>query len=148
MDNKLIELLNKALSAEYQASFQYLNHYNNVRGKYTDIVDHFKSHMEEENGHASRLVQRIYVLGGAPVMKIDPPVAPYTDDVDEALKQDIVGERVAIELYSAIISYCESINDRATQVMIEDILTDEVTHMDEFAKIRRSTVTASKNENN
>jgi bacterioferritin len=139
MDTKLIELLNKALGDEYEATQQYLHHYNNVRSKNTDVIDHFKEHMEDEQGHANRLVSRIFILGGTPTINSD-PVSPYTDDIDEALKQDIIGEQKAINLYSEIVNYCEQIKDRATQVLIEDILTDEVGHIDEFAKIRRSTV--------
>jgi len=139
MDKKLIDLLNDALTAEYQAAYQYMHHYNNVRGKYPDVVDHFKSHMDEEIGHANELAQRIYTLGGVPTLD-NKPVAEFTEDVDEALKQDIIGEQEAIDLYSNILDYCEKVGDRGTCMMIEGILAVEVAHLDEFAKLRRSTV--------
>jgi len=85
------------------------------------------------------LAQRIYTLGGVPVID-NKPVAGFTEDVDDALKQDIVGEQEAIDLYSTILDYCEKVGDRATCMMIEGILAVEVAHLDEFAKLRRSTV--------
>jgi bacterioferritin len=142
MSEQLIALLNKALGDEYHAAMQYLHHYNNVRSKHSDVVDHFKAHMEDEQDHANRLCARIYILGGTPSINIE-PVAAFTEDIDEALKQDIIGEQEAIDLYSEIIAVCEQMGDRGTQVLIEDILTDEVGHIDEFAKIRRSTVSRS-----
>jgi len=139
MNEQLITLLNKALADEYHASMQYLQHYNNVRSKNTDVIDHFKEHMGDEQDHANRLVARIYIMGGTPTIDTE-KVANYTEDIDEALKQDIIGEQGAIDLYSQILDLCEQSKDRATQQLIEDILTDEVGHIDEFAKIRRSTV--------
>ena len=135
----LVELLNEAMQAEHQAIYQYMNHYNNVRGKWPDIVDHFKAHMDDELGHANQLAQRIYTLGGVPATAMLSP-AEFTEDVDEALKQDIVGEQEAIDLYSKIMDACEQVNDKATLMMIEGILAIEVSHIDEFAKLRRSTV--------
>ena len=140
--SELIRLLNEALRAEHQAIYQYMNHYNNVRGKWPDIVDHFKAHMDEEIAHANQLAQRIYTLGGTPDIEML-PVADFTEEVDEALKQDIIGEQKAIDLYGAILDHCEEINDKATIMMIEGIFAEEVTHLDEFAKLRRSTVTRS-----
>ena len=138
MEN-LIKLLNEAVKAEYQAIHQYNNHYNNVRDKHPEIIDHFKEHMDDELGHANQLVARIYTMGGVPTIEMK-PVAEYTENIEEALKQDIIGEQEAIDLYTSILDYCDEIHDRATTVMIEAILTDEVSHLDEFAKLRRSTV--------
>ena len=140
MNEQLINLLNEAIRAEHQAAYQYMNHYNNVRGKYPDVVDHFKDHMDDEIGHANELAQRIYTLGGIPDTSMK-PAADYTDDVDEALKQDIIGEQEAIDLYIKILKYCEEIDDVATVMMIEGILATEVSHIDEFAKLKRCAVT-------
>jgi bacterioferritin len=140
--DKLIEMLNEAMRAEHQAAYQYMNHYNNVRGKFPTIVDHFKDHMDDEIGHANELAQRIYTLGGTPDIEMK-PVADFTDDVDEALKQDIVGEQEAIDLYSDILKYCEETGDMGTTMMIEGILATEVAHIDEFAKLKGCSVTRS-----
>ena len=139
MDEQLIALLNQALEDEYQAALQYLNHYNNVRTKYTDVVDHFKEHADEEISHANQLAQRIYYLGGIPSIGIS-QLAEFTDDVQEALKQDIIAEQKAIDLYSEIIKHCEQTGDYATTMMIEGILAEEVAHIDEFCKFRACTV--------
>ena len=60
--------------------------------------------------------------------------------MSDILKQDIVGEQKAIDHYSEVLKLTESMGDYATTMMIEGILADEVSHIDEFAKIRRSTV--------
>ena len=138
-NQETINLLNEAIKAKHQAAYQYMNHYNNVRGKWTDVVDHFKDHMDDEIGHANELAQRIYTLGGIPDTTMK-PVADYTDDVEEALKQDIIGEQEAIDLYSKILKHCEKIDDIATTMMVEGILATEVSHLDEFAKIKRCSV--------
>jgi len=134
MDNKLIDMLNDALTSEYKASIQYLHHYNNVRSKHTDVVNHFKAHMEDEQDHANQLVQRIYTLGGTPVLDLN-QFADFTDDIDVALGQDIKAETEAVDIYSKILAYTEEIKDYATAMMVEGILATEVGHLDEFAKI-------------
>lgn len=141
MDPKLIDMLNKALALEYQAAYQYLHHYNNVRSKHTDVISHFQEHMQDEQNHANQLAARIYLLGGTPTINFE-QFAEFTEDIDEALRQDIVGEQIAINHYKEISLYCQEIGDIATQMLVEDIILNEVHHIDEFAKIRRSTVTS------
>jgi len=132
-DKKMIELLNRALKDEMKAVAQYMHHYNNVRTMHTDVVDHFKEHMDDELGHANMLVARIYALGGKPDLEVA-GWAEYTDDVDAAVEQDAVGERDAIELYKEVLEYAEEIDDVATIMMIEGIIDDERGHLDEFTK--------------
>jgi bacterioferritin (cytochrome b1) len=115
---------------------QYQQHYNNVKGKFVDTIEHFKAHMDEENGHAHSLCMRICSLGGTPTTEID-PLAPFTSDIDEALKQDILAEKKTIKLYTEILDLCEQANDRATEMLIGKILGDEVEHLDEFCKFRK-----------
>jgi bacterioferritin len=138
-------MLNDALTSEYKASIQYLHHYNNVRSKHTDVINHFKAHMEDEQYHAQLLVQRIYTLGGTPVLDLN-QFADFTDDIDVALGQDVKAETEAVEIYSKILEYTEEIKDFATTMMIESILATEVSHLDEFAKILGVNVESSDSE--
>ena len=139
MDEKMIQLLNKALEDEYHAMAQYLHHYNNVRGTWPDIIDHFKEHMDDEINHANMLCARIYCLGGKPALDIA-GWAEFTDDVDKALEQDAVAEREAINLYHEVLKHAESIDDIATVMMIETIIDEERHHLDEFAKFLKAQV--------
>ena len=91
-------------------------------------------HMDDEVGHAKELTDRIFALKGKPTSKIE-GFAEYTEDVDAALKQDIEAESKAIELYGKILDYAESVDDKATVMMIEAILDGERKHLDDFVKI-------------
>jgi bacterioferritin len=139
MDKKMIELLNRALKDEYKAVAQYLHHYNNVRTLHTDIVDHFKEHMDDEIGHANILCARIYALGGKPAIEVA-NWAEFTDDVDKALEDDAVAERDAIELYKEVLAHAEETDDIATIMMIEGIIDDERHHLDDFTKFLRASL--------
>ena len=134
MDPKMVNLLNKALHDEHLAIAQYLHHYNQVRSKFTDVVDHFKEHMGDEQDHAKQLADRIYALRGKPTSTIE-GFAEFTEDLDTALQQDVKAEAGAIELYSKILDYAEEVDDKATIMMLEAILDQERGHQDEFLKM-------------
>jgi len=134
MDPKMVHLLNQALADEHMAIAQYLHHYNQVRSKFTDVIDHFQEHMADEQGHAKELADRIYALKGKPNSTIE-GFAEYTEDLDTALKQDVEAEGKAIALYTEILKYAESVEDQATVMMLEAILDDERKHQDEFLKM-------------
>lgn len=139
MDAKMIELLNRALVEEHMAIAQYLHHYNNVRGTWPDIIDHFKEHMDDEVNHANMLCARIYCLGGKPALEIE-GWGEWTDDVDKALEQDAVAEREAINTYAEVLAHAEEIGDVATTMMVEGIIDEERHHLDEFAKFLKAQV--------
>jgi bacterioferritin len=92
-------------------------------------------HATEELGHALLLVGRIIQLGGTPIL--DPAefgklsncgyVAPKDPHVKVILKQNIEGERCAIEAYDKLLAFVKD-KDDITYNMILSILTDEVEH--------------------
>ena len=138
-DKGMIDLLNRALEDEYMAVAQYMHHYNNVRGPWSHITDHFKEHMEDEIRHSNILVARIYTLGGKPSLQVS-GWGEFTDDVDKAMEQDAVAERDAIELYTEVFEYAESTKDIATAKMIEAIIDDERHHLDDFTKFLKASI--------
>jgi len=66
-DKKLIDLLNKALSMEYQAIIQYRTHAELIVGEdYEPIKARLLETAADEEKHAERLRVRISMLGGIP----------------------------------------------------------------------------------
>lgn len=134
--NKLIEMLNKALSEEWLAYYQYWIGARMMEGPMrSEIEPELLVHATEELGHAELVVNRIIQLGGTPVltpsdwMKLSDceyavPSDPY---VEEILKQNLDGERCAIKRYQEIASFTSG-KDHSTHQMATQILNDELEH--------------------
>lgn len=133
---KLIELLNKALSEEWLAYYQYWIGAKVMEGPMrTEIEKELLVHANEELGHAELLVTRIIQLGGTPVLnpekwsklsdcKYEEPVDPYIETI---LNQNLNGERCAIKRYKEIADYTNG-KDHVTHQIATQILNDELEH--------------------
>jgi bacterioferritin len=133
---KLVSLMNKALADEWLAYYQYWIGAQVVRGPtQPEVAAELNQHATEELGHALLLVGRIIQLGGTPIL--DPAefgklsncgyAAPKDPHVKAILKQNIEGERCAIEVYDKLLAMVKD-KDDITYNLILSILTDEVTH--------------------
>jgi bacterioferritin len=92
-------------------------------------------HATQELGHATLVIGRILQLGGTPILDpaewtkfakcpYEAPVDPY---IEEILKQNLNGERCAIQRYESIADYTNG-KDHATYNMAITILNDELEH--------------------
>src|SRR5512137_1823331 len=91
--DELINLLNKALSDEWLAYYQYWIGAKVVKGPMKDaVISELNLHATEELTHAQLLVTRIIQLGGTPVLNpenwfkltncgYDAPEDPYVEEV-------------------------------------------------------------------
>ncbi len=133
---KLVLSLNKALADEWLAYYQYWIWAKVVRGlTQSEVAAELNQHAIEELAHAQKLVNRIIQLGGTPIL--DPAefgklsncgyAAPKDPCSKAILKQNIEGERCAIEVYDHILSMVKD-KDDVTYNLILSILTDEVEH--------------------
>ena len=134
--DELINLLNKALSDEWLAYYQYWTGAKVVKGPMKDaVIAELTLHATEELGHAELLATRIIQLGGTPVLSpeewskltncgYDIPSDPY---VEEILEQNIKGEQCAIKVYSNLLDITRE-GDPVTYNIILQILSDEVEH--------------------
>lgn len=134
--DKLIEMLNAALSEEWLAYYQYWIGAQMVEGPMrAEVESELMEHAAEELAHADRVAKRIVELDGTPVLnpvewtklarcKYEAPEDPYVETI---LAQNIRGERCAIQRYQEIAAYTEG-KDYVTHTIATEILAEEVEH--------------------
>ncbi len=137
----VIAALNDALATEIVCGLRYRNNHHVAKGIHADAVAaEFLEHAIQEEEHANQIAGRIVQLGGVPQM--DPvEVArashtPYvtSDNLRELLAENLIAERIAIEIYSQMIRWLGDA-DPTTRRMIEDILAVEEEHADDLANL-------------
>lgn len=138
--DELIRLLNKALSDEWLAYYQYWVGAKVVKGPTKDaVMTELVQHATEELAHADMIALRIIQIGGIPVLEpkewynltncgYEVPSDPF---VREILKQNIKGERCAIETYNNLLSVVKD-KDPITYNMILTIISQEVEHEEDL----------------
>ena len=142
--DKLIKLLNKALSDEWLAYYQYWIGAKVVKGPMKDaVINELTLHASEELSHAELLSTRIIQLGGTPVLSpeewfkltncgYDIPKDPY---VEEILDQNIKGEQCAIRVYNDLLDITRN-GDPVTYNVILTILSQEVEHEEDLSALK------------
>ncbi len=137
---KVIELLNKAYCDEWLAYYQYFVEAKVVKGIMKDAaIAELTQHATEELGHANMVADRIIQLGGTPVLHPKDWLkhnncaydAPTDEDVLKVLEQAIKGEQCAINTYSELSDIVKD-KDIVTYNIVNQILTDEVTHEEDL----------------
>ncbi|WP_319540165.1 ferritin-like domain-containing protein [uncultured Methanospirillum sp.] len=138
--DELIGLLNKALSDEWLAYYQYWIGAKVVKGPTKDaVMAELVQHATEELGHADMIALRIMQLGGTPVLEpkewynltncgYDVPSDPF---VRAILEQNIKGERCAIETYNRLMAVVKD-KDPITYNMVLTIISQEVEHEEDL----------------
>jgi bacterioferritin len=156
--NKLLGMLNAALSEEWLAYYQYWIGARLMEGPMrSEVEPELLLHANQELNHAVLVVNRIIQLRGTPVLNptewtklarcpYDEPSDPYIETI---LEQNLKGERCAIQRYQEIADFTNG-KDLTTHQMAVTILNEEVEHendiedwitdinrmKDEFKKIR------------
>jgi len=142
--DELLNLLNKALSDEWLAYYQYWVGAKVVRGPMKDaVIAELTLHATEELSHAELIATRIIQLGGTPVLSpaewlkltncgYDAPVNHY---VEEVLSQNIKGEQCAIRTYSKLLDTTRE-SDPVTYNMILTIISQEVEHEEDLVALK------------
>jgi bacterioferritin len=137
----VLRLLNEALATELVCVLRYKRHFYmspNLGGiaGYA-ITKELGAHATEEQAHADKLAERIVQLGGEPnfnpVGLADRSHAEYVAgaDLTEMLREDLIAERIAIDIYGEIIRYIGD-RDPTTRRLLEGILEQEEEHADEL----------------
>jgi bacterioferritin len=142
--DELINLLNKALSDEWLAYYQYWIGAKVVKGPMKDaVIAELTLHATEELSHAELISTRIIQLGGTPVLSpkewlqltncgYDEPKDPY---VEEILDQNIKGEQCAIRVYSDLLDITR-VADPVTYNIVLTILSQEVEHEEDLSALK------------
>jgi bacterioferritin len=133
---KLITILNEALSEEWLAYYQYWIGARLMEGPMrSEIEPELLLHATQELNHAVLVVGRIIQLGGTPVThpadwfklskcEYEAPQDPY---VEAVLKQNLNGERCAIKRYKDLADFTNG-KDHTTHQMATTILGEELEH--------------------
>jgi bacterioferritin len=129
-DTKIIEYLNRGLRSELTAISQYWLHFRLLDNwGYIDLAKYWRKESIEEMNHADRFVDRILFLEGFPnLQELDP--LRIGQSLEEILQCDLAAELEARALYLEAARYADSINDRVTKRLFEDLATDEEGHID------------------
>lgn len=129
-DAKVIDYLNRGLRSELTAVSQYWLHYRLLEDwGYLELAKHWRSESVEEMRHADKFIARIIFLEGFPNLQVLDPLR-IGQDIKEILDCDLAGEVEARALYLEAAKYCESVNDRVSKNLFEELATDEEGHID------------------
>ena len=132
----LINMLNAAFSEEWLAYYQYWIGARLMEGPMrSEIEPELLIHATQELNHAVLVVTRIIQVGGTPVLspsewprlsrcEYDAPTDPY---VEVVLKQNLKGERCAIQRYKELADLTAG-KDHTTHQMVTTILNEEIEH--------------------
>jgi bacterioferritin len=129
-DPKVIEYLNRGLRSELTAVSQYWLHFRMLDNwGYLDLAKFWRKESIEEMNHADRFIDRILFLEGFPnLQELD--ALHIGQNVQEIIQCDLGAELGARALYLEAAQYAESINDRVTKILFEELAADEEGHID------------------
>ncbi len=129
-DPKVIDYLNRGLRSELTAVNQYWLHYRILDDwGYKELAKTWRKESIEEMGHADRFVERILFLEGFPNLQVLDPLR-IGQTVKEILECDLAAEYEARSLYQEAASYSDSVGDKVSKNLFEELMTDEEGHID------------------
>ena len=138
---KVLQLLNEALATELVCVLRYRHDYFMARGFASKAAaDEFLEHANEELEHADMIAERIVQLGGEPNFEPSSLIGRSHSEyrtgktLQEAIRENLVAERIAIDSYREIIQYIGD-SDPTTRRIMEDILATEEEHADDLADL-------------
>ena len=137
----VVELLNDALATEIVCTLRYKKHHYKAASLGASIAAaEFLEHANQESGHADSLAQRIMQLNGEPNLNpstfLERSHADYVDcdTVKEMIKENLIAERIAIDIYRAVINFIGNA-DPTTRILLEGILAVEEEHADDLLDV-------------
>ncbi len=129
-DPKVIDYLNRGLRHELTAVNQYWLHYRILDNwGYKDLAKQWRKESIEEMQHADRFAERILFLEGFPNMQVLDPLR-IGQTVKEILECDLAAEIDARALYLEAAKHCETVGDRVSKNLFEELMGDEEHHID------------------
>ncbi|MBC7659872.1 MAG: ferritin-like domain-containing protein [Chitinophagaceae bacterium] len=140
----IIKILDSSLATEWLCVLRYTQHAKAAEGIHAEpVAAHFAEHATQEQGHADALATRIKQLGGTP--NLNPSTLAQRGHTDykecdtlvDMIKENLVAERIAIDVYSAAIRYIGE-SDPTTRRILERILEVEEEHADDMADLLKA----------
>ncbi len=133
-----LKLLNDALATEIVCVMRYTLHYRMAEGLNSEsVAAEFKEHAADEQKHADMIAARITQLNGEPNYNpeglLERSATEYIrcEELEEMLKENLIAERVAIDIYNELIRYFGE-KDPTTRRMLEHILREEEEHAEDL----------------
>ena len=136
MNQKVIDLLNRARASELTAISQYMiHHYELEDGDFGKLATKLKETAIAEMKHAEKLADRILFLHGQPTAQ--PDGSPKKGQaISDLLSTDIGLETTAIKMYNEAAVVCAAEKDQVSKDLFEDLLKDEEDHLNTFENIK------------
>src|ERR1039457_3337839 len=135
-DPKVILTLNSLLARELTVVSQYMVHAEICDNwGYSKLHDAIQKRAIVEMKHAEKLIGRIIFLQGIPIVS-ELQKMHIGADVPKMFANDHAAEIDAVEQYNAGIVVCGTAKDFATREVLEHILNDEDTHVDDIETVQ------------
>ncbi len=129
-DAKVIDFLNRGLRSELTAVNQYWLHYRLLDNwGYKELAKTWRKESIEEMHHADRFTDRILFLEGFPNMQTLDPLR-IGQNVQEVIECDLAAEHEARALYLEGAKHADSVGDRVSKRLFEELAEDEEGHID------------------
>src|SRR3990172_4656432 len=126
---KIIAALNQDVSLELGAVIQYLWHHYMAEGMESPaIIDLQEKVSRDEMKHLEAFAERVIALGGEPPTEIAP--VKKGGGLKKMIRDDLAGERNAIQVYKGHIKLAAELGDTTTRLMLEEIVSQEEGHVD------------------
>ncbi len=130
----LIDALNVAVAADLASIIQYEWHHVMAKGIASPaIAEMFESHAMDEMRHAYAFAERIDLLGGDLTVEIHP--IKVGGGIERMIRDDLRGERAAIEMYRGYVELAEQEGDPVTRRLFEDALAAEERHANDLESV-------------
>jgi bacterioferritin len=127
---KVVEYLNRGVRSELTAINQYWLHYRMLDNwGYKELAKTWRKESIEEMHHADRFVDRILFLEGHPNLQ-DLDHLRIGQNVREIIECDLAAEYDARNLYQEAAIHCDSVGDKVSKNLFEDLMKDEEGHID------------------
>ena len=131
---KLLDLLNRAIAGELQATIQYMWQHVQWKGiEHFAVTEELKKIAVGEMKHSEKIAERLWYLRGKPT--IQPSPIFVGDKLEEMIGFDVKAELEAINLYKEIMELAEKEGDVATKEIFEEIEAEEEEHHDVFTSL-------------
>jgi bacterioferritin len=129
-DEKVIEQLNAALSAELTAIVQYMTQSEMCQNwGYRRLGESTKARAIEEMRHAEGLIERIIFLDSIPT--VDVGLKPQLGGkVQEQIEINLKDEQDAVGQYNAAAKICVAARDEGSKALFDRMIHDEERHID------------------
>ena len=129
-NEKVIEELNAALSAEMTAIIQYMTQSEMCNNwGYKQLGERTKTRAIEEMKHAEGLIERIIFLDGMP--RIEVGLKPQLgSNVQQQMEINLKDELDAVRQYNHAVQVCREAGDDGSRTLFEHMIQDEERHVD------------------